>query len=171
MGLVDDFSHFPWFDKVHFHITDEGTRADFDHILATYQEGWHVFTCGAEGYMTSVLNAAKRAGFPEEAQHLEYFSTPEQPDYENHNFTLKLTQSDKELLVRADQSATDVLLENGVQIDVKCSDGLCGVCKCRLISGEVEHRDFVLSKSQRENTVILCQSRAALKDGVIEVDL
>jgi ferredoxin len=58
-----------------------------------------------------------------------------------------------------------------VAIDVKCSDGLCGVCKCGLISGEVEHRDFVLSKSQRETAVILCQSRAAEKNGVIEVDL
>ena len=71
----------------------------------------------------------------------------------------------------ADRFATDVLAENGVHLDVKCADGLCGVCKCGLISGEVEHRDFVLSKAQRETTVILCQSRAAHADGVIEVDL
>ncbi|MEO0912883.1 MAG: 2Fe-2S iron-sulfur cluster-binding protein, partial [Pseudomonadota bacterium] len=54
---------------------------------------------------------------------------------------------------------------------VKCSDGICGVCKCGLISGDVEHRDFVLSKAQRETSVILCQSRAAEAGGVIEVDL
>jgi ferredoxin len=64
-----------------------------------------------------------------------------------------------------------VLAENGIHIDVKCSDGICGVCKCGLVSGEVEHRDFVLSKAQRKEAVILCQSRAAEKDGVIEVDL
>ena len=40
---------------------------------------------------------------------------------------------------------------NGFKINVKCSDGLCGACKCGLISGEVEHRDFVLSKKQRKN--------------------
>jgi len=54
---------------------------------------------------------------------------------------------------------------------VKCSDGLCGVCKCGLISGDVEHRDFVLSNRQRQSNVILCQSRAAKMNGVIEVDL
>ena len=64
-----------------------------------------------------------------------------------------------------------MLAENGVHVDVKCSDGICGVCKCRLVSGDVEHRDFVLSKSQRAGNIILCQSRAADPGGVIEIDL
>ena len=62
-------------------------------------------------------------------------------------------------------------MDAGVTVDVKCSDGLCGVCQCGLISGEVEHRDFVLSEKQREKMIILCQSRAAENGGVIEVDL
>ena len=73
--------------------------------------------------------------------------------------------------VPADRIATDVLADNGIHIDVKCSDGICGVCKCGLISGAVEHRDFVLSNKQRETGIILCQSRAAEPDGVIEIDL
>lgn len=170
MGLLADIDGFDWADKVHLHVTDEGSRADLDQILAGYQEGWHVYTCGADRYMTAVTDAAERAGFPESACHLEYFSVPEQPDYVNHDFTLKLARSGREFTVPADKSATDVLLENGVHVDVKCSDGICGVCKCGLISGAVEHRDFVLSKSQRVGAVILCQSRAAEKDGVIEVD-
>ena len=64
-----------------------------------------------------------------------------------------------------------MLAQNGIQVDVKCSDGICGVCKCSLISGEVEHRDFVLSKAQRQTSIILCQSRAANPGGVVEVDL
>lgn len=171
MGLLDDIASFPWKDRVHLHISKEGSRADLATLLKEYQPGWHVYTCGADNYMTGVLEAAKRAGFPDEAQHLEYFSVPEQPDYENHNFTLKLRKSGLELLVPADKSATDVLRENGVAIDVKCSDGICGVCKCGLVSGTVEHRDFVLSKAQREKAVILCQSRADAKDGIIEIDL
>jgi ferredoxin len=54
---------------------------------------------------------------------------------------------------------------------VKCSDGICGVCKCGLVDGAVEHRDFVLSKAQREGNIILCQSRAADKDGIVTIDL
>jgi ferredoxin len=96
---------------------------------------------------------------------------PEVPDYINHDFTLRLAKSGREFLIPADKTVTDVLAENGFQIDVKCSDGICGVCKCTLVDGEVEHRDFVLSKAQRKTSVILCQSRAVHENAVVTVDL
>ena len=64
-----------------------------------------------------------------------------------------------------------MLAENGVHVDVKCADGICGVCRCALISGEVDHRDFVLSAAQRRGSIILCSSRAATEGGVVEIDL
>ncbi|UWS79104.1 2Fe-2S iron-sulfur cluster-binding protein [Phaeobacter sp. G2] len=170
-GYLQDLAQAPWSDRVHIHVSAEGTRADLDRLLAGYGPGQHVYTCGPDRYMEAVMQAAERQGFPEEARHLEYFSVPELPEYENHAFTLKLARSGRVLEVPASKTATDVLLENGVHIDVKCSDGICGVCKCGLLSGEVEHRDFVLSKAQRKEAVVLCQSRAAQKDGTIEVDL
>ncbi|MEO0487096.1 MAG: reductive dehalogenase [Pseudomonadota bacterium] len=170
-GFLTDLAGFAWADQVRLHVSDEGGRADFDALLAGYAPGAHVYTCGPERYMAAVMEAATRQGFPEEARHLEYFSVPEQPDYENHPFTLKLARSGKEFLVPADTSAAEVLIDNGYPVDLKCSDGICGVCKCGLESGAVEHRDFVLSKAQRAGAIILCQSRAAEKDGVVEIDL
>lgn len=73
--------------------------------------------------------------------------------------------------VRASQSPTDALADAGVAVSVKCADGLCGVCRCGLISGDVEHRDFVLSEAQRETGMIVCQSRAVHKGGVVVIDL
>ncbi len=169
-GYLEDLKAFPWADKAICHFSDEGTRADLDTILAGYREGWHVYTCGPDRYMNGVIEAAARQGFPEEARHLEYFSVPEQPDYVNHDFWLKLKDGRK-LQVPADKTAADVLNENGIHVDVKCSDGICGVCKCGLVSGEAEHRDFVLSNKQRETTIILCQSRALEDSGELEIDL
>jgi reductive dehalogenase len=170
-GYLDDLAEVPWADRVSLHISDEGTRADLDLLLRGYEKGWHIYTCGPDRYMQGVIEAAERQGFPEQARHLEYFSVPEVPDYENHAFTLRLMRSNREVQVAADESATDALARIGVHIDVKCSDGLCGVCKCGLVSGDVEHRDFVLSKTQRNDAIILCQSRAAKPDGVVEIDL
>ena len=169
-GYLKDLAEVAWADKVHLHFSDQGTRADLDEVLAGYQQGWHVYTCGPDRYMDGVIEAAERQGFPEEARHLEYFSVPEQPEYENFPFKLRLKDG-RELEVPADKTAADVLNENGFHIDVKCSDGICGVCKCGVLKGDVEHRDFVLSKKQRETTVILCQSRAAEDGGVLELDL
>ncbi len=169
-GFLVDLADVPWAGRVHYHFSDEGTRADLARLLK-YRENAHLYTCGPEVYMNAVIDAAAAGGFPEDACHLEYFTVPEQPDYENHDFTLRLARSGRDVEVPADQAATDALLAAGVHVDVKCSDGLCGVCKCAVISGGVEHRDFVLSNKDREAAMILCQSRADRPGGVIEIDL
>ncbi len=171
MGFLADLPSFPWADKVHLHISDENTRADLEAIMAGLPPGAHVYTCGADRYMASVMDVAERAGVPDAARHLEYFSVPDVPDYVNHDFTLRLVRSGRTLTIPADKTAADILIENGIHVDLKCSDGICGVCKCGLVSGDVEHRDFVLSKAQRTGAIILCQSRAAEAGGVVEVDL
>jgi hypothetical protein len=61
----------------------------------------------------------------------------------------------------------------GVAIDVKCSDGLCGVCARPYdaqASDAVEHRDFVLGQQERQHKIILCCSRAQHAGGVIALD-
>ena len=47
-------------------------------------------------------------------------------DYVNKPFVLNLAGSGRRLEVPADKRATDVLLDAGISIDMKCSDGICG---------------------------------------------
>ncbi len=170
-GFMDILSNVKWLDKIHFHFTDEGTRASLSAILQKYKKDYNVYTCGPDSFMNSVIEAAQIAGFPESALHLEYFTAPEVPEYDNYAFKVILTKSKKEFDIPADRTVTDILMDNGIHVDMKCTNGICGVCKCGLISGNVEHRDFVLSKKQRESTIILCQSRALVQNGIIEIDL
>jgi len=173
-AFLDRLQNSPFADRLQLHISAEGSRADFAAILRQAgppEAGWHIYSCGPDAYMDAVDKAAAEAGFAEENRHREYFSVPEMPERENHPFALKLVKSGKLIEVAAEERPTDALLAAGVAVDVKCSDGLCGVCKCDLLSGEVDHRDFVLSAKQRETSLILCQSRAAEKDGLLEIDL
>jgi ferredoxin-NADP reductase/ferredoxin len=163
-------SQMPWADQVHLQLSDEGSRADLPALMSALPAGSHVYTCGPDAYMQSVMDAAEAAGVPEDARHLEYFSTPELPEYVNTPFTLRLSTG-RDIAVAADQSASDALIAAGVPVDIKCSDGICGVCKCGVKSGDVEHRDFVLSAKQRETSMILCQSRAAQEGATLEIDL
>lgn len=167
-GFLDDLAAAPWADRVHLWFSDE-VRADLSQIL-TPSDGAHVYTCGPERYMGAVLDEAERQGWPEDAVHREYFSVPEEPEYENHPFTLALPDG-REIAVSAEESAADALIAQGIAVDVKCADGLCGTCKCGLIAGDVEHRDHVLSKADRKGAMILCRSRAAQAGGRIEIAL
>ncbi|MCZ4314264.1 4Fe-4S dicluster domain-containing protein [Comamonadaceae bacterium G21597-S1] len=173
-GFLDDLAQMPWKDKVFYHFKDEGARADLPALMPPYAAGAHVYTCGAPRYMDGVFEAGAAKGWPEEALHREYFSVPEADAWVNHAFTLRLRQSDKVIEVPPDRSATDVLARAGIKIDTKCSDGLCGVCATPYdagASGEVEHRDFVLSRKEREHKVILCCSRPKEAGGELVVDL
>jgi ferredoxin-NADP reductase len=173
-GFLDDLARAPWAGRVQLHFKDEGRRADLAALVPPYAEGMHLYTCGSPRYMDAVFAAAAARAWPEHALHREYFSLPEEPPWVDKPFTLVLARSGRRLEVPAERSATDVLTAAGVHVDVKCSDGLCGVCATAYdaaASDEVEHRDHVLSSAERAHKVILCRSRAAHEGGVLTVEL
>ncbi len=173
-GFLNDLATAAWADHVQLHVKDEGQRARLEALIPDYAPGRHLYTCGSPRYMDAVFAEAERRGWPEDALHREYFSVPEGDDWVNHPFRLRLARSGQTLEVPADRSATGVLADHGIVIDVKCSDGLCGVCATPYdaqASGELEHRDFVLSRKEREQRVILCCSRPRAEGGELVVDL
>ena len=173
-AFVDDMQAFDWADSIQFHFKDEGHRADLDQLVPRYSAGMHLYSCGSARYMDAVFEMADTKGWPEDALHREYFVVPEPPEYENMPFTLELSRSQRSFEISADQSATDVLAENGIHVDMKCSDGICGVCAMQYdpkVSDPVEHRDYVLSAKERERRVIICSSRSAVENGKLVIDL
>lgn len=170
-GFLADLDAAPWRDRVRNYFTEDGTRADLGNVIPLYQPGYHLYTCGSARYMDAVLAEGAAKGWPEEALHKEYFTVPEAPDYVNEPFVLKLAKSGRKFDVPADKRATDVLLEAGIAIDVKCSDGICGVCAVPVVSGDIEHRDHVLSAKEREKKIILCCSRAKTAGGEVVLDM
>ena len=113
-GFLTELEHLPWRDRVTLYCSEEGTRADLDSLLAAYSAGDHVYTCGPDAYMESVMNAA--SAFPEDARHLEYFAVPEAPEYENHPFTIKLARDGRSFDVPEDKSAAEILQSAGFKI-------------------------------------------------------
>lgn len=162
VGFLKELAEVAWSPRVDLHFSDERTRADLDAILCGYEKGAHVYVCGPDAYMQAVLEVAERSGFPDEARHMEYFTVPEIPDYVNHPFTLKLARSGLEPSVPVDKTAADVLNENGVHVDIKCSDGLCGVCRCGVVAGRWNTATLCcrnLNGTQRSFSVSLGQCR------------
>ena len=159
LSFGEALAHMPWQQQAHLHISEEGTRADLGELLSSGGSGDRVYTCGPEAYMGAVIAAAQAAGLSEENISREYFAVPDTEAQENHPFTLLLADG-REINVSKDQSAAEAMQAAGLSVDIKCSDGLCGVCKWAYKAGEIDHRDYVLSKAQRETHFITCQSRA-----------
>ena len=171
MGFLGDIESLPWKDNIYLHITDEATRIVLEDVIPTYREGVHLYTCGPNNYMQSILDTAERMGWPEDAVHKEFFAVPDSEEYVDYDFYLNLAKSTRKVFVPAGKAATEALADAGIHVDIKCSDGLCAACACGLLDGEVEHRDYVLSKEERKTKIILCSSRGAKENGIVSIDL
>jgi reductive dehalogenase len=169
-AFIPELQQAAWAGKVHFHFSDE-RRLDIADVLRGEHAGEHLYTCGPAAFMDSVFETALAFGWDEESLHREYFSVPEADGRERYPFLIRLARSAQVIEVGRDQSAVQALAACGIQVDTKCSDGLCGVCAVNFVGGQADHRDYVLSKEQRKTRVVLCCSRAAEPGGELVLDL
>jgi len=146
---------------VSLHSTEAGTRLDVAQRLATPQADTVVYCCGPEKLMLAVEEAT--AGWPEGSIHFEWFAPRSRPaDEVSGAFEVVCEQSGLTLSVPPDKSILEVLGENGIEVPRSCEQGICGTCECRIIAGEADHRDSILSASERaaNETMMICVSRA-----------
>jgi len=79
-----------------------------------------------------------------------------------------LSTGQKISLTRA-ESIIDALARMGIEVPTSCQSGLCGTCKTRYISGDVEHGDCILSEAEHEEYLTPCISH--IKSGTLVLDL
>ena len=80
-----------------------------------------------------------------------------------------LRRSGKQLTVGPRQSLLDALRGNGLQVPSSCESGTCGSCRTKLLEGEADHRDLVLTEREQTNNIMICVSRA--KSDTLVLDL
>lgn len=122
----------------------------------------HVYACGPAGFMAMAICAARSAGIPEGRFHLERFDAGDDaPHGENGSFDVLLSRSGKRLTVATGESLLSALRRNGCAVESSCEQGLCGTCVMRVLSGDLEHRDHVLSVDERQGGryIATCVSR------------
>ncbi|PWN04826.1 oxidoreductase [Nocardioides silvaticus] len=160
MAFVDELAAYD--DRVTLWPQDTHGLLDLDGLLAEPRPDTLVYCCGPEPLLAAVEE--RTAGWPRGALHLERFSAPvveRDPSAENAA-ELVLADSGRTLLVPPDRSILDVLDEQGVPVLSDCRDGICGSCEVKVVEGEVDHRDYVLTDPEKEaNTcMMVCVSRA-----------
>ena len=79
--------------------------------------------------------------------------------------------SGHEFFIEGKDTLLEAALRAGVSLNYGCSNGNCGECRARLISGEIKKvhaHDFVLSQAEKDAGVFLLCCCAAVNDVVIE---
>ena len=75
------------------------------------------------------------------------------------------------VLVRPDTSILEAVREAGLEVTPPCVDGLCGTCETRVLDGEPDHRDSLLTAEERAfgDTMLICVSRARTPTLVLDL--
>ncbi len=154
---------------------------DIKALLKDHTEGTHLYYCGPPGFMRAAENSS--AHWPDGTVHFEHFSIEASPKSRMSSeelsdagdgavgigFQVKIASTGAVFAVPNHKSMIEVLAENGVEIESSCKSGLCRTCVVPYLEGVVDHRDLVLSESERAQYLTPCCSRA--KSNLIVLDL
>jgi vanillate O-demethylase ferredoxin subunit len=150
--------------RVHFHFDDgdAAQKLDLATLLATPQDGRHLYVCGPKGFMDAVLGAARAAGWPEARLHYEFFGADVAPRDADAAFEVQLASSGRIVAVPKGRTVVDALAEAGVVVPTSCEQGVCGTCLTRVLGGECDHRDVFLTPEEQaaHDQFLPCCSRA-----------
>lgn len=138
-------------------------------LLADAPFGCAVYCCGPERLIENVelwLQGNRRP-----PPYVERFSAKASSQGASRAFSVTLARSGISVEVPAERSIVDVLDERNIFVPTSCREGVCGSCETRVLLGNVEHRDSLLTEQERASgkTMMICVSRAA--DQSITLDL
>ena len=122
-----------------------------------------VYCCGPEGLMDAVTAAMPEGRDPR----LERFSAAATTG--GTAFEVELRRSGRTVRVAADQSVLAAVREELPGITYSCRQGFCGTCRQRVLEGEIDHRDELLTDAERGESMLICVSRCAGKRLVLDL--
>ncbi len=140
-----------------------------------------IFTCGPAPYMRAVRDLLDEAGFDRRRYHEESFSfdaatesseqaaLTESREPAAARFAVTFAKSRREIECGVDQPVLDAARQAGLRLPASCTQGMCGTCKAKLVSGQVEmkHNGGIRQREIDQGMVLLCCSRP-LGDLVID---
>ncbi|QBR01689.1 hybrid-cluster NAD(P)-dependent oxidoreductase [Paraburkholderia pallida] len=146
-----------------------------------------IFTCGPAPYMKAVRDLLEEAGFPRERYHEESFSfetlnasepetqaealaeAPAQTGDEAATFKVTFAKSNREIQCGTNQHVLEAARQAGVRLPSSCAQGMCGTCKVKLVSGQVQmkHNGGIRQREIDQGMALMCCSKP-LSDLVID---
>jgi phthalate 4,5-dioxygenase reductase component len=130
-------------------------------------KGAHLYCCGPRGLMEAVRDMTGH--WSSAAVHFEDFGAARSSSEQNTPFAIKLAREGVTLQVPSDKSILETLRDSGHKVPSSCESGTCGTCRTKLIAGEADHRDLVLSEHERGKSIIICVSRAKSPELVLDL--
>ncbi|MGE2729042.1 PDR/VanB family oxidoreductase [Mycolicibacterium vaccae] len=144
-------------DAVTVRTDDRHGLPDATELLGDCPSGTAVYACGPAPMLTAVRAAL--VGRDDVELHFERFAAA--PVIDGHRFDVTLASTGRTIPVGPDETLLAALRRSGVAPTYSCQQGFCGTCRTRVLAGDVDHRDTLLSAPERAaGQMLTCVSRA-----------
>ncbi|MER6997859.1 PDR/VanB family oxidoreductase [Streptomyces sp. NPDC000410] len=149
-------------DRASMPFLDEAEKLGADVVLGPPDLGYLaelpaesvVYCCGPEGLMDAVAGA-----LPEGRElRLERF-TAASDAASGGAFEVELRRLGRTITVPADRSVLAAVRDELPDLAYSCEQGFCGTCQQRVLEGEIDHRDELLTDTERDDSMLICVSR------------
>jgi tetrachlorobenzoquinone reductase len=145
--------------KLHLTFDQEpgGSMIDIAAVASRIGPDAHLYCCGPLPMLEAFEKATQAR--PRDCVHVEYFSAKDAPAVQG-GFEVRLARSGRTIPVIAGKTILDALLDAGVNVSFACREGVCGTCETRVIEGEPDHRDMILTDEEKaaNKQIMVCCS-------------
>jgi ferredoxin-NADP reductase len=138
-------------------LTDEAGLPSMESILQAHPSA-DVYCCGPAPMLQSLERAAVADGRLDDI-HVERFTR--EVDTDGSGATIRCVQSGVTVHVSPGESFLEGLRRAGFDLPSSCEMGICGTCEISVVSGIPDHRDTLLTETERQAGIFLpCVSRS-----------
>lgn len=159
---------------LHLHLDSEaGGPPDLRALLAQRppDAATHHYACGPAPMLDAFEKFCAELGHAN--AHIERFAPVQvqaAADARGH-YTVELRRSGRCIGITPEKSLLDSLLEAGIPMDYSCCEGVCGSCETRVLEGEPDHRDAVLSAQEKASNQVMMVCVSGCKSERLVLDL
>lgn len=146
---------------VSVHESTKSGRLSASTLLEDVSTDTSVYFCGPNKLLSELQDNSDAIG--PHTLRSERFSPLDVSDRAGDDaFIVQLARSNLTLEVAPDRTILETVEKAGVFVLSSCMEGTCGSCETRVLVGQVDHRDSVLTDSERNDgrTLMVCVSRA-----------
>ena len=145
-----------------------GKMLDIAAVTAAAAPTTHIYCCGPLPMLEAFEAATKE--LRAERIHVEYFTAKDAPAAEG-GFTVVLAKTGRSFQIAPGKTILETLLDAGLNVAPSCLEGVCGTCETKVLEGIPDHRDVVLTDSERKanKTMMICCSGAKTDKLVLDL--
>jgi len=122
-----------------------------------------VYLCGPAEMIAGTQQLLRTLNVPEKNIHTESFGTPAAAtgSLSETVYQVEFARSGIQVAGSSNRPLLEVAEENAIPWDSECRSGICGTCKCRLLSGSVlmPTQEALSEEERAAGVILLCQAR------------